>query len=150
LHAVWGPLAGMLGQLPAVLASHVAEQTAQVGQRPSARLGAREPARDAGVQGVQPGRPRLTSSMSAASASSTAPSSMVLWAADPSPAGGREPTPSTKASAAGVLGRNPGLRQVAVCTNWLNMVVAGIWLPAWTDAVAWSRATTYVGASGTA
>jgi hypothetical protein len=59
LHAVWGPLAGVLGQLPAILPRHIAQQPAQVGQRPSARLGAGEPARDAGVQGNQPRRPRL-------------------------------------------------------------------------------------------
>ena len=59
LHAVGGALAGVLGQLPAVLAAHVAQQAAQVGQRPPAWLGADKPSRDAGVQGVQPGRPCL-------------------------------------------------------------------------------------------
>jgi hypothetical protein len=53
LHAVWSALTGVLGQLPAVLARHVAQQAAQVGQRPPARLGADKPLRDPGVQGVQ-------------------------------------------------------------------------------------------------
>jgi hypothetical protein len=57
LHAVWGPLTSMLGQLPAVLPRHVAQQAAQVGQHPPAWLGPGEPSHDAGVQGVQPGRP---------------------------------------------------------------------------------------------
>ena len=59
LHAVWGALAGVLGQLPAVLARYVAEQAAQVGQRPLARLGADKPPCDPGVQGIQPSRPCL-------------------------------------------------------------------------------------------
>jgi hypothetical protein len=58
LHVVGGALAGVLGQLPAVLAAHVAKESLEVGQRPLARLGASEPSRDPGVQGVQPGRPR--------------------------------------------------------------------------------------------
>jgi hypothetical protein len=33
--------------------------------------------------------------------------------------------------------------KVAVCTKCPNMPVAGIWLPAWTNAVAWCRATTW-------
>jgi len=49
----------VLGQLPAVLPPHVAQQPAQVGQHPPAGLGADEPPRDAGVEGVQPGRPCL-------------------------------------------------------------------------------------------
>jgi hypothetical protein len=59
LHAVWGALAGVLGQLPAVLPCHLAEQAAQVGQSPSAWLGAGEPSRDPGVERLQPGRPGL-------------------------------------------------------------------------------------------
>jgi hypothetical protein len=39
---------------------------------------------------------------------------------------------------AGIQG--PG--EVAVCTKCPSMPVAGIWLPAWTNAVAWRRATT--------
>jgi hypothetical protein len=56
LHPVWGPLAGVLGQLPAVLPPHVTQQPAQVGQRPPARLRPGEPSRDPGVQGIQPER----------------------------------------------------------------------------------------------
>jgi hypothetical protein len=59
LHAVGGALVGVLGQLPAVLAVHVAEQAAQIGQRPPARLRAGEPSRDPGVQALQPSRPRV-------------------------------------------------------------------------------------------
>ena len=59
LHLIWGALAGVLGQLPAVPAAHVAQQSAQVGQRSPARLGTGELSRDPGVQGLQPGRPRL-------------------------------------------------------------------------------------------
>src|SRR6266536_3876289 len=38
--------------------------------------------------------------------------------------------------------QGPG--KVAVCTKCPNMPVAGIWLPAWINAVVWRRATTWV------
>jgi hypothetical protein len=94
LHAVWGPLAGVLGQPPAVLAPHIAEQAAQIRQRPPARLGPREPTRDPGVQGVQPRRPGLDFfDVCRLVGLQHGPSSIALWTADPSLAGGRQPTP---------------------------------------------------------
>src|SRR5215208_540379 len=59
LHPVRGALPGMLGQLPAVLATHVAYQPTQIRQHPPTRLGAGEPTADPGVQRLQPCRPRL-------------------------------------------------------------------------------------------
>jgi hypothetical protein len=59
LHPIRGGLAGVLGQLPAVFPCHGAQQSAQIGQHPPARLGPHEPTRDPGVQAVQPRRPRL-------------------------------------------------------------------------------------------
>ena len=59
LHPIRGRLPGMLGQLPAVLATHVAEQPPQIGQHPPAWLGAGEPPRDPGVQRPKPRRPPL-------------------------------------------------------------------------------------------
>ena len=59
LHPIGGALAGMLGQLPAVLATHVAEQPLQIGQHPPTWLSAGEPPRDPGVQRPKPRRPPL-------------------------------------------------------------------------------------------
>jgi hypothetical protein len=59
LHPIWGRLASVLGQLPAVLTTHIAQQPAQVGQHPPARLSAGEPTRDPGVQRPKPGCPPL-------------------------------------------------------------------------------------------
>jgi site-specific DNA recombinase len=57
LHPVRGGLASMLGQLPTVLATHVANQPTQIRQHPPPWLGADEPTRDPGVQRLQPRRP---------------------------------------------------------------------------------------------
>jgi hypothetical protein len=38
--------------------------------------------------------------------------------------------------------QGPG--KVAICAKCSNVPVTGIWLPAWTNAVAWHRATTWV------
>jgi site-specific DNA recombinase len=97
LHAVGGALAGVLGQLPAILPPHVAQQPAQVGQRPPARLRPGEPSRDAGVQGVQPRRPRLDfldvcRLVGLQHRSSCPPCAVDCWPI-PGPAG-RDPTPS--------------------------------------------------------
>jgi hypothetical protein len=59
LHPIGGALPGMLGQLPTVLATHVAEQPPQIGQHPPAWLGPGEPPRDLGVQRPKPRRPSL-------------------------------------------------------------------------------------------
>jgi hypothetical protein len=59
LHPVRGALPGMLGQLSAILAAHVAQQPRQIRQHAPARLDAGEPTADPGVQRLQPGRPRL-------------------------------------------------------------------------------------------
>lgn len=40
------------------------------------------------------------------------------------------------------VGSGQGSGKVTVCTKCPNMPVAGIWLPDWTNAVAWSRAAT--------
>jgi hypothetical protein len=96
LHAVWGALAGVLGQLPAVLPCHIAEQAAQVGQRSSARLGAGEPSRDPAVQRLQPRRPRLDFLDVCRLVGLQHGSSALhaLWTAGRSLAGGRDPTSS--------------------------------------------------------
>jgi hypothetical protein len=101
-----GALAGVLGQLPAVLAPHAAEQPAQVCQHPPAWLGAGEPPRDAGVQGVHPAAHACTSSVTAASSASATipPARHGRWTASPSQLAGGNPTSSP--SAAGVL-RDP-------------------------------------------
>jgi hypothetical protein len=49
----------MLGQLPTVLAPHVAQQPTQIGQHPPARLGPGEPPSDLGMQRPKPRRPPL-------------------------------------------------------------------------------------------
>ena len=59
LHPIRGGLASVLGQLPAVLATHVAEQPAQIGEHAPAWLCAGEPTRDPGVQRPKPRRPPL-------------------------------------------------------------------------------------------
>jgi hypothetical protein len=59
LHPIRGALPSVLGQLPAILAAHVANQPTQLRQYPPAGLGAGEPTADLGVQRLQPHRPRL-------------------------------------------------------------------------------------------
>jgi hypothetical protein len=49
LHPIRGALADVLGQLPAVLATYVAQQPTQIGQHPPTRLRAHEPTRDPGA-----------------------------------------------------------------------------------------------------
>jgi hypothetical protein len=49
LHPIGGGFPGVLSQLPTVLAADRAEQPTQVGQHPSAWLGAGEPTGDPGV-----------------------------------------------------------------------------------------------------
>jgi hypothetical protein len=94
----------MLGQPPTVLTPDRAEQATQVGQHPPARLGPGEPTRDAGVQRLQPSRPRLyflDVCCRLIGLRHGPSSSLALGAAGTIPAGGREPYLTT--SAAGVL-----------------------------------------------
>ena len=106
LHAVGGVLAGVLGQLPTFLPTHVTEQPTQIRQRPPPWLSPSKPWRDPGVQRLQPRRPRLyfldLCCRPVGVRHGPSPS-LALGAAGTIPAGGREPY-RIKASAAGVLG----------------------------------------------
>jgi hypothetical protein len=103
LHAIRGALAGVLGQLPAILAPHLAEQATQIRQHPSAWFARanRPPIRV--CRASSPAAQARTSSMSAAASltSGTSLALLALGAAGDIPAGGREPYPMT--SAVGVL-----------------------------------------------
>jgi hypothetical protein len=86
----------VLGQLPAVLPRHVAQQPTQIRQHPLAWLGAGEPSRDAGVQGVQPRRPRMDFLNLCRLVGLQHRLLLPSWrvTAGPSPAGGQERTAS--------------------------------------------------------
>jgi uncharacterized membrane protein len=105
LHPIGGALPDVLGQLPAILAAHVAQQAPQIGQDSSAWLGPNEPWRDPGVEGLQPDRPStyFLDVCCCLVGLQHGPSRPLWrsWTASPSPAGGREPY--LKPSAAGVL-----------------------------------------------
>ena len=108
LHPVRGGLAGMLGQLPTVLATHVADQPTQYAStrwRGSARTN--RPAIRA-CTASSPAAHARTSSISAAAslASGTVPCLPGARRCRHHPAGGREPY-RIKTSAAGVLGGSP-------------------------------------------
>src|SRR5215217_2376794 len=103
LHPIGGPLPGMLGQLPTVLACHRAQQPAQIRQHSPAWLGAGEPTGDPGVYRLQPRRPRLDflDLYRRPIGVRHGPSRLALLDCQPIPAGG--PEPYLKTSAAGVL-----------------------------------------------